>query len=426
MATIKAIKGTYDILPGAVEIWQRIETVVRDITSRFGYEEIRTPIFENTGLFARSIGEDTDIVGKEMYSFTDKGDRSLTLRPEGTASVVRAFVEHHLDQRGLPQKLWYMGPMFRQERPQKGRQRQFHQFGVEAIGSPSPYIDAETIILFDRIAQALGLGQRTVSLNSLGGEESRERYREALTGFLANVQAGLLCENCERRRVSNPLRVLDCKVPGCREAVREATDLPKTVEYLTDDDREHFEAVRRALDAADVKHVTDPFLVRGLDYYTGTVYEMNLDELGAQSAVMGGGRYDRLITELGGPDLPAVGFACGIERLVLALAEADGSEGIKSARSRICVVVPSPEHLETANRQVQILRDAGHRAETDSLGRSMKAQMKAANRSGADYVLIPESNEPHGMVSWKKMETSEQETATFEGFLDILNTQKSE
>ena len=422
MGTIRAIRGTSDILPGAVELWQHIETVVRDVMLRFCYEEIRTPIFEETGLFARSIGEDTDIVGKEMYTFTDKGKRSLTLRPECTASVVRAFIEHHLDQRGLPQRLWYMGPMFRQERPQKGRQRQFHQFGVEAIGSPSPYLDAETIVLFDRIAKELGLDQRTVSLNSLGCEESQLAYHGALTSFLERVQ-DRLCENCQRRRTINPLRVLDCKAPGCREAVREAPDLPKTVDCLTDDDRAHFESVQGALDDADVEYEIDPFLVRGLDYYTGTVYEMNLDVLGAQSAVMGGGRYDRLISELGGPDLPAVGFACGMERLVLALAETDVFDRIKELdRKRVFVVVPSPEHLEAANWQCQYIRDAGHIAETDSLGRSMKAQMKAANRNGADYVLIPESTEVQYdvNVSLKNMKTSKQETMTFEGFVGML------
>ncbi len=426
MEKIRAVRGTVDILPGEIEIWQRIESVVRRVMVLYGFDEIRTPVFEETGLFARSIGEDTDIVGKEMYTFTDKGDRSLTLRPEGTASVVRAFIEHRLDQRGLPQKLWYMGPMFRQERPQKGRQRQFHQFGVEAFGSPSPYIDAETIVLFDRIVRELDLTQRTVSLNSLGGQESREAYRRALNGFLETVSDSL-CDDCARRRTNNPLRVLDCKVPGCREAVRGSDDLPKTVEYLTDEDREHFETVRRALDDAGVDHVLDPFLVRGLDYYTGTVYEMNLDVLGAQSAVMGGGRYDRLVSELGGPDLPAVGFACGMERLVLALSEKkdmkDRILDILRDSKRVFVVVPSPDLLGIAYWQCRFIRDNGHIAETDTLGRSMKSQMKAANRSGADYVLIPESNEYHGNVSYKNMETSEQTTADFDTFLNMLDSE---
>ncbi len=414
MDAIRAVKGTADILPGEIETWQRIEAMVREITARFGYSEIRTPVFEETGLFARSIGEDTDIVGKEMYSFTDKGGRDLTLRPEGTASVVRALIEHRLDQRGLPQKLWYMGPMFRQERPQKGRQRQFHQFGVEAVGSSSPFIDAEVIVLFDRIAAALGLGERTVSVNSIGGPESRERYRIALNTFLDRV-GDRLCEDCIRRRRTNPLRVLDCKVPACREAIHGVADLPKTVDHLTAPDRDHYEQVKAALAAADVPYIENPYMVRGLDYYTGTVFEVNLSTLGAQSAVMGGGRYDRLIAELGGPDLPAVGFACGMERLALALSATGSGQDTAGKAVKVFVAVPQPILATRAYLYVMSLRNDGIVAEMENMDRSMKAQMKAADRFGADYVIIPEE-EHSELVSVKNMKTSEQEKTTYTAF----------
>ena len=405
MEPIKAVKGTVDILPARIAAWHRIESVVRMVMRRFGYSEIRTPIFEETGLFARSIGEDTDIVGKEMYTFRDMGDRSLTLRPEGTASVVRAFVEHRLDQQGLPQKLWYMGPMFRQERPQKGRQRQFHQFGVEAVGSSSPCLDAEVMHLFDTVAAELGLDDRVFLINCLGGAESREKYRDALVAFLDTVE-GDLCEDCRRRKMTNPLRVLDCKVPGCKEALDKG-ELPKTVEHLTEDDRAGFEEVQALLTQLGVKFETSYRLVRGLDYYTGTVFEMQYRGLGAQSAVMGGGRYDRLIGELGGPDLPAVGFACGMERLILAMEVAGtlfADNGID-----VYVVDAAGDPARTFN-MVTELRNADIAADMDTLGRSMKAQMKAAARSGARFAVIIESEE--GMVSLKYLAASTQETMT--------------
>ena len=417
MDTLKAIRGTSDILPPDMPYWHRIEEVVRDVMRRFGYREIRTPLFEETGLFARSIGEDTDIVTKEMYTFSDLGDRSLTLRPEGTASVVRAFIEHSLDQQGLPQKLWYMGPMFRQERPQKGRQRQFHQFGVEAVGSSDPLMDAEVMHLFDVIADELGLDNREYLLNCLGGEESRNAYRERLVAFLESF-SDRLCTDCRRRKETNPLRVLDCKEPGCR-AVLESPDLPKTVDFLTDSDRETFEEVQKYLDELGIRYRIEPSLVRGLDYYTGTVFEMQLAGLGAQSAVMGGGRYDRLIAELGGKDLPAVGFACGMERLILAMRE-HADEGGENGVLDVYVVTPEGSSRKTALQCVTDLRNGGFAADMDYLGRSMKAQMKAAARAGARFALIVEPQV--GMVSVKNLQTSEQETMTFTSFMEKLNS----
>jgi len=416
MEKIKAVKGTYDILPGDVEVWQKIEGVVRDVMDLYGYSEIRTPIFEETGLFARSIGEDTDIVVKEMYTFRDMGERNLTLRPEGTASVVRSFIEHHLDQSGLPQKLWYMGPMFRQERPQKGRQRQFHQFGIEVIGSFSPMVDAEVMHLFDTIAEKLGLTERIFYINCLGGTESRNVYRQALVDFLDTVEDSL-CDDCKRRKKSNPLRVLDCKVPRCHEMLVNSPELPKTIDNLTLEDKENFENVRECLDNLGIKYKIDFSLVRGLDYYTGTVFEMKYEGLGAQSTVVGGGRYDNLIAELGGPELPAAGFACGIERLIIALKTA--KPGLEGGRAlQVYLVVPDPDLWAVTMSYCAAIRQSGYSADMDYLGRSMKAQMKTASKYNAKYVVIVEQE--YDMVSVRDMEKSEQKTMSFGEFLAML------
>ena len=422
MDKIKAIKGTYDILPEDAEgYWQYIEEIVREVMRLYGYSEIRTPIFEDTALFKRSIGKDTDIVGKEMYTFTDMGKRSITLRPEGTASVVRSFNENHLDQKGLPQKLWYMGPMFRQERPQKGRQRQFHQFGVEAIGSFSPMLDVEVMILFDTIAERLGLTDRKFLINSHGGPESRETYRDALVEFLDTVE-GKLCDDCRRRKVSNPLRVLDCKVQKCREVLDNAKDLPKPDLFLMEEDKAHFQNVIFKLQEFKIKYKIDYTLVRGLDYYTGTVFEMHYSGLGAQSAVMAGGRYDNLVGELGGKDLPAVGFACGIERLIIALR--DIKPDLKGYREVDVLVICHDESYfrKKAMEYCFKLRDAGFSADMDFLDRSMKAQMKSISKFDAKYVVIVDRYEV--MVSVKDLEKSEQKTMTFEEFLGLLKEEK--
>lgn len=416
---IKAVKGTFDILPGDVETWQAIETVVREKMSLYRYEEIRVPVFEETSLFARSIGEDTDIVVKEMYTFSDMGGRSLTLRPEGTATVVRSFIEHSLDQQGLPRMLWYMGPMFRQERPQKGRQRQFHQFGVEVIGSPLPVVDADVMILFEDIASTLGLAEIRFSLNSLGGERSRKAYLARLMNFLAGVE-DRLCDDCRRRMKTNPLRVLDCKVPGCRSAVHDSGNMPKSVDSLTAEDAAHFDTVRNYLAAADLVFEDDPFLVRGLDYYTGIVFEVNYRGLGAQSAIMGGGRYDNLIRELGGPDLPAVGFACGIERLILAM-KAAGTE-IRADELDVYIIDMSgcPER---ALRYLTLLRRSGISAVIGYLGRSMKAEMKTAAKYRAKRTLIIEPEDDK--VSVRDMEKSEQTEMSFDKFFYMMKSSHS-
>ncbi|MFA6471422.1 MAG: histidine--tRNA ligase [Candidatus Latescibacterota bacterium] len=413
---IKAVKGTCDILPGEVELWQRIEEVVRERTEIYGYSEIRTPIFEDTSLFARSIGEDTDIVGKEMYTFHDLGNRSLTLRPEGTASVIRAFIEHSLDQKGLPQKLWYCGPMFRQERPQKGRQRQFHQFGVEVVGSKSPLVDAEVMILFDDIAKKLGIDDRVYLVNSVGGAESRRRYKVALVDFLTGVEEQL-CDDCKRRMVTNPLRVLDCKVPGCRTVIHDSDSMPRTVEYLMDDDCSDYEEVKRCLITSGIEFKEDFSLVRGLDYYTGTVFEMQCKGLGAQSAIMGGGRYDNLLKDLGGPDLSSVGFACGIERLILAM-EFSGTSSIGKKPVSVFIATNQTEYRIAAMNYLSVLRNLGYVSEMDYLDRSMKAQMKTADRLQSRYVLIIESSDDR--ITVRDMSHSEQKTMTFEQFLKTI------
>lgn len=422
MDRIKAIKGTYDILPGEVRIWQKIESIVREMMELYAYNEVRTPIFEETGLFARSIGEDTDIVGKEMYTFRDLGNRSITLRPEGTASVVRSFIEHSLEQKGLPQKLWYMGPMFRQERPQKGRYRQFHQFGVEVIGSSSPLVDAEVMMLFDKIVEKLGLEDRVFSINMLGGTESREAYRNALVSFLDTVE-DKLCDDCKRRKKTNPLRVLDCKITGCREVVRDEEKLPRTVDSLTDEDRKYFDMVQEILNNKGIRFTVECFLVRGLDYYTGTVFEMNYRGLGAQSAIAGGGRYDNLLKELGGPDLPAVGFACGIERLILAMQTVTrdkslGSVNFENKSLKVYIVPTDSNTIFRGFDYMEAIRQLGYSADMDYLGRSVKAQMKAASRANAKYALFIE---PQGnTVTARNMILSEQRKMSFDEFLSLL------
>jgi histidyl-tRNA synthetase len=417
MEPIHAVKGTYDILPGEVETWRMVEDAIRTWTARFGCGEIRVPVFEETRLFSRTIGDDTDIVRKEMYTFSDMGGRSVTLRPEGTASVIRAFIEHSLDQNGLPQSLWYMGPMFRQERPQKGRQRQFHQFGVESVGSRHVTADVDLILLFDHIAEDLGLHDRELSVNYVGNAESRSRYTIRLVGFLETVEEQL-CDDCRRRMRTNPLRVLDCKVPGCRAAVHENEGFPKITDSLTDEDRNAYSEITGLLREQEIAVREDPFLVRGLDYYTGIVFEMSREGLGAQSAVMGGGRYDSLIGELGGPDLPAVGFACGMERLILAMQAA----GAEMKRPDVpCVYLIPSEHREYREvlRYTERLRRRGFTSLFDTLQRSVKAQMRAASKAGSRYVLFVGGDA--GIVEVRDMGRSTQETMTFEAFEALLD-----
>ncbi|MDY6851966.1 MAG: histidine--tRNA ligase, partial [Thermodesulfobacteriota bacterium] len=312
---IKAVRGFKDILPGETDLWQRTEAVAAGVLRNFGYKEIRVPVVERTELFARSIGSDTDIVEKEMYSFPDRHGKSLTLRPEATAGVVRAVIEHSLAGDGRPLKLYSIGPMFRYERPQKGRQRQFHQLNVEAFNVNSPRMDAEMIAMLGHILAELELDDVVMNINNLGCPVCRPGFKQKLQDFLQEKR-GELCPDCQRRMDTNPLRVLDCKVPGCAEPVQDA---PVILDSLCPPCRDHFDAVKKDLHGTNVAFTVNPRLVRGLDYYTRTTFEAQTGELGSQNAVAGGGRYDGLVKTLGGPDIPAIGFAVGLERLVMLL-----------------------------------------------------------------------------------------------------------
>lgn len=401
----KAPRGTNDILPGESEGWQWVEQSARRVFGVYGYPEIRLPLFEHAELFERGIGETTDIVEKEMYTFADKAGRSLALRPEGTAGVVRAFLEHKLYAAPLPFKAYYVGPMFRYERPQAGRYRQFYQLGAEAIGSLDPALDAEMIAMPLTLYRELGLSRFTVRLNSIGDAACRPGYQERLRAYYEPRRTEL-CVSCRRRFERNPMRLLDCKEPGCR-AISEAA--PTMEEDWCGSCREHFAALREILAALRIEAVFDPRLVRGFDYYTKTVFEISCLELGAQDALGGGGRYDGLVEMCGGPPTPAVGFALGLERLLLALA--DQGKGALPRTPPVDVFVASLGEGARAQALTELfgLREAGLRAETDYLGRSLKAQMRAADRLGARAVVIlGETELAQGRATVRWMESGEQ------------------
>jgi histidyl-tRNA synthetase len=384
-ASYRAPKGTADMLPDAARVWEHMLRIAQDLFSRYGYEPIYTPTFEHTDVFVRAIGEATDIVGKEMYTFDDKGGRSLTLRPEGTASVVRACLEHGLTSNGQTAKLYYSGPMFRYERPQAGRMRQFWQIGVEALGMPEPTLDAEVIALLMDYFAAVGIPRDRMRLliNSMGDKECRPAYRETIATFIRD-HAPDLCEECVRRAETNPLRAFDCKNPGCREVM---TAAPILRDELCDDCAAHYAAVKGHLDELGVTYIEDSSLVRGLDYYTRTVFEVQAEGLGAQNAIGGGGRYDRLMEEFGGQPTPGLGFALGFERTVLAL-RAAGIEVPVPAVADVFVARVAPESASDVFSITQRLRAAGIAAEMDHQSRSLKAQMKTADRLGSRLVVL--------------------------------------
>jgi histidyl-tRNA synthetase len=381
----RAPKGTVDMLPDAARVWEHLQRVAQDLFARYGYEPIYTPIFEHTDVFVRGIGEATDIVGKEMYTFEDKGGRSITLRPEGTASVVRSALEHNLTANGQTAKLYYAGPMFRYERPQAGRQRQFWQIGVEALGMPEPTLDAEVIALLMEFFAMAGVPRDRMRLliNSMGDASCRPAYREEIAGFIRANSADL-CEECVRRAETNPLRAFDCKNPACREVMGAA---PLLRDSLCDDCAEHYAAVKGHLDALGIGYIEDSSLVRGLDYYTRTVFEVQAEGLGAQNAIGGGGRYDRLMEQYGGQPTPGLGFALGFERTVLAL-KAAGVETPTPAIADVFVARVAPETTGDVFAITQRLRAAGIAAEMDHQARSLKAQMKAADRLGSLLVVL--------------------------------------
>ncbi|MGQ9780315.1 MAG: histidine--tRNA ligase [Bacillota bacterium] len=411
-----APKGTRDVLPDEAEAWEGLERLFHSLAARYGYREIRTPIFERTELFLRGLGEATDIVQKEMFTFTDRGGRSLTLRPELTAGAVRAFLEHNLAGEGPVCKLRYLGPAFRQERPQAGRYQQFTQYGVECFGSRDPATDAEVIDLAMAFVARAGLATVELRLNSIGCPVCRPAYRSLLLAFLA-ARAEELCPVCRERMVKNPLRILDCKSPACREVVAGA---PLAVEYLCSACAEHFEAVKSYLSALGRPFTLAPHLVRGLDYYTNTVFEVVAPGLGAQDAIIGGGRYDGLIETCGGPPTPGVGFAGGFERLLLALAAA----GATPARERpgLVFLAPlGPEGKDLAVRLAHEMRAAGLTVELDYLGRSLKAQLREADRQGARVVVILGEDElARGAATLKWLEEGRQEEVGLSGLLSYL------
>lgn len=401
---LKAPRGTYDILPAEAQKWQYIEQIMRQTAASFGFQEIRTPIFEHTELFQRGVGETTDIVTKEMYSFNDKSRRSLTLRPEGTASCARSLIEHRLYGGVMPVKWYYRGPMFRYDRPQAGRYRQFHQFGVEVFGSPDPMLDAEVIILMLEILSRLGLIEYELHINSVGCPVCRQVYREKLIAHLT-PRVERLCKDCQKRYQQNPLRVLDCKEAGCQEA---ATGFPLIIDSLCQECSEHYRELKKTLTSAGVIYRHDDCLVRGLDYYTRTAFEVHIPGIGAQSAIGGGGRYDGLVKECGGPEIPGIGFALGMERILLIM-EQLGTLPAPSAVCDVFVVAMEPAYAGMAFELLQELRQAGFSVDKDYNGRSPKAQMKHADRMGASLVLfIGEEEAKKQTITVRQMKDSQQ------------------
>ncbi|MDR1651137.1 MAG: histidine--tRNA ligase [Synergistaceae bacterium] len=406
MDAIKAPRGTYDVLGDESWKWDRVIGVTRGAAADFGFKEVMLPVFEHTELFSRGIGDATDVVEKEMYTFTDKGGRSVTLRPELTASIVRSYLEHDMRRRSQPVKLWGWGPMFRYERPQSGRYRQFVQIDFETLGASSPLADVEMIDLSMEIYRRLGLSNLQVLLNSVGCPSCRPAYRSTLKKhFESSIHE--LCDTCLGRLERNPLRILDCKQPACRAL----TDIaPSVLDSLCDECRVHFGEVTRGLERLGASVKLDNRLVRGLDYYTKTAYEILSGELGAQNAVCGGGRYDNLAENIGGPHVPGVGFASGVERIIITM-EAQGAYMGEDAGPDVCIVSSSPDRALEAASLAHELRAAGLSADMDFMGRSMKTQMKSASQNGAKFVcIIGEDEAASGTVSVKNMSNGEQES----------------
>lgn len=410
----KAIKGTQDLLPDESYQTSCVEQKLLEIASRFGYYEIRTPVFEHTELFSRGVGDTTDVVQKEMYTFDDKGGRSITLRPEGTAGAMRAFLEHGLFNEPLPCKVSYLTSCYRYEKPQAGRLREFHQFGVECFGTASPAADAELISLASALFEALGVEGLSLEINSIGCPECRKRYHAALREYFESRKSEL-CPTCLDRLDRNPMRILDCKNPECAAI---AADAPKVLDYICDDCSAHFTAVRTYLDAMDIAYVINPTIVRGLDYYTRTVFEFVSGQIGAQGTVCGGGRYDGLAEELGGGSTPSLGFAMGIERLMLVL-KAQGAELPERERPSIFVASMGDAASVKAAQIVNDLRRNGFEAHFDVASRSVKAQMKFANKLGVRYTaVIGDSELEAGKVTLKDMESSQTTELPLDGFAD--------
>ncbi len=409
MAQITAPKGTQDILPKDTGKWQKVEGMIRDLCGQYGFKEIRTPVFEHTEVFVRGVGETTDVVTKEMYTFEDKGGRSVTLRPEGTAGIVRSFVENGLFNEALPAKYFYLIQCFRYEKPQKGRLREFHQFGIELFGAPDPITDATVISLPARLFQKIGLKNLSLELNSIGCKECRTAYRQALIRYFERDQERL-CPTCRERLEKNPMRILDCKSEICQGI---AKDAPLITDYLCDGCHDHFEQVKGYLDEMGIAYRVNPRIVRGLDYYNRTVFEFVSTEIGAQGTVCGGGRYDGMTEQFGGAPQPGIGFAMGMERFMLLLEQS----GITLEEERGCdlFLIPLGEAAKKAAlRLTGQLLDQGAKVQYDLLGRSVKAQMKYADKIGAACTaVLGDSELEEGALTVKNMTKGEQQRITF-------------
>lgn len=401
-------KGTYDILPNDAWKWNRFEKLVRNVCRLYNFKEIRTPIFESSDLFHRTVGETSDMVTKETYDFLDRGGRSITLRPEGTAGVARSYIENKMYADGNVQKLFYMGPIFRYERPQKGRTRQFSQFGVEALGSSSPLMDVEVIAFSVTTLKALGLKGIKVRINSIGDEESRDRYREALVEYFSQYETEL-CGDCKNRLVKNPLRILDCKVDNNKEFFKNA---PKISDYLNDVSKNHFNQVLEALGEMGIQYEINPNLVRGLDYYCHTVFELEADieGFGAQNVVGGGGRYDKLIGDLGGPQTPCVGMAFGVDRLLIAM-ESEGLLNNNNEYIHLYLIGLGDKARVVGERLLYTMRLGGLICDADYLNKGLKGQFKQADRMNAKFTaILGETELENFVINVKNNETDEQET----------------
>ena len=410
----KAIKGTKDVLPNESYKNQYIEATCLGVAENFGYKEMRTPVFEHTELFQRGVGDTTDVVQKEMYTFDDKGGRSITLRPEGTAGAARAFLENGLSNEALPQKICYLTSCYRYEKPQAGRLREFHQFGIECFGATSPLADAEMISLAKQIFDELGVKDLHLELNSIGCPECRAEYHKALKEYFSQYK-DKLCDTCNDRLERNPMRILDCKSPVCSEIAKGA---PGVLDFLCDECREHFQKVKSYLDAANIEYIVNPQIVRGLDYYTKTVFEFVSDAIGSQGTVCGGGRYDGLLEELGGQHTPSLGFGMGLERLQLVM-EAQGCNFPEPSRPDLFIVAMGEKATLKAVEIAKDMRDEGFSVVYDLNGRSLRAQMKYADKLGAKFnVVIGDNEVENKVVTLKDMATGESSEINLDTFVN--------